>query len=139
MTYLLDTNIISAILKGENEKVKENIQKAAKENKEICIDGISYYEVKRGLLSTQSAMAIKQMNDFNLLCEEYGLIWLYTQSVFDVAAEIYADLKQKGTLIGGDADILIASVAKTRELILVTDNTKHFQRIQDLRIENWLS
>lgn len=134
MTYLLDTNIISAILK-ENEKVKKSVQKAIREGKEILIDGISYYEIKRGLLS---ANATNQLDRFNLLCKRFGLIWLETQSIFDTAAEIYADLQQKGKLIE-DADILIASVVKTWELILVTDNTRHFQRIQGLRMENWLS
>lgn len=134
MTYLLDTNIISAILK-KDEKVKQRVQKAVVEGKEILIDGISYYEIKRGLLS---AKATHQLERFNSLCKVFGLLWLDRQSVFDRAAEIYTDLRQRGELIE-DADILIASMAKTWELILVTDNISHFQRIQGLRIENWLS
>jgi tRNA(fMet)-specific endonuclease VapC len=134
MTYILDTNIITAILKG-NEKVKTMVQKVIMEGKEILINGISYYEIKRGLLS---AKATSQLDRFNLLCKTFGLIWLDTQSVFDKATEIYANLQQRGELIG-DADILIASVAKTWELILVTDNTTYFKRVQGLRIENWLS
>ncbi|MFQ6089530.1 MAG: type II toxin-antitoxin system VapC family toxin [Candidatus Methanofastidiosia archaeon] len=133
MTYVLDTNIITAILKG-NEKVKTKVQKIVIEGKEIFINGISYYEIKRGLLS---AKATRQLDRFNLLCKTFGLIWLDTQPIFDRAAEIYANLQQRGELIE-DADILIASIAKTRKLVLVTDD-KDFQRIQGLKIENWLT
>jgi len=64
------------------------------------------------------------------------LILLDTQSIFDKAAEIYANLRKKGRFIE-DADILIASIAKTKKLILVTNDTD-FQRVQGLKIENWL-
>ena len=53
------------------------------------------------------------------------------------AAEIYADLWQRGQLIG-DADILIASSALVHGLGVVTNNEDHFNRITDLRVQNWL-
>ena len=51
---------------------------------------------------------------------------------------IKAQLKQQCNLIM-DADILIGSIAQANELILVTNNTKHFQRIPNLQLENWLN
>ena len=51
---------------------------------------------------------------------------------------IKAQLKQQGNLIM-DADILIGSIALANKLILVTNNTKHFQRIPNLQLENWLN
>jgi len=133
MTYVLDTNIITAILKG-NEEVKKRAQEVIVEGEEIFINGISYYEIKRGLLA---ANATAQLNKFGLLCKIFGLILLNTQYIFDEAAEIYANLKKKGKLIE-DADILIASIVKTENFILVSDDT-HFHRIQGMRIENWLT
>jgi len=50
MTYVLDTNIITAILKG-NEKVEKRTQKTILNGKRIFINAISYYEIKRGLLA----------------------------------------------------------------------------------------
>jgi len=47
-------------------------------------------------------------------------------------------LKKKGELIN-DADILIASIVKAHDAILVTNNEKHFSRVEGLKIENWLS
>ena len=133
MIYVLDTNIITAILKG-NKKAKKRTQEIIVRGEEILINAISYYEIKRGLLAVQ---ATTHLNTFNRLCDTFGLVLLDTQSIFDEAAEIYVNLKLRGALIE-DADILIAAVAKTRNFILVSDDS-HFQRITGLSIENWLA
>lgn len=133
MTYVLDTNIITAILKG-NERIKQIAQRLILEGKEIFINGISYYEIKRGLLAVN---ATTQLRKFELLCKEFGLVLLDTRDIFDIASEIYADLKQRGELIE-DADILIASIVRYRNFILVSDDTD-FDRIKGLKIENWLN
>jgi len=52
------------------------------------------------------------------------------------AAEIQADLRKKGREIG-HTDTLIAGIAITSELQLVTNNTEHFKRIKGLEIANW--
>jgi len=123
MTYILDTNIITAILKG-NEKVKERAQELIVRGEGIFINAISYYETKRGLLAVN---ATAQLGKFNLLCKRFGVILLDTQSIFDEAAKTYANLQRKGQLIE-DADILIASVAKTRDFVLVSDDTDFHRR-----------
>jgi len=133
MTYVLDTNIITAILKG-NEKVKRKVQEVIVGEEEIFINGISYYEIKRGLLA---ANATAQLSRFDLLCKRLGLILLNDKSIFDEAAEIYATLSKKGAIIE-DADILIASVVRASKFILISDDI-HFNRIQGVRIENWLA
>jgi len=133
MTYVLDTNIITAILKG-NERIKQIAQRVMLEGKEIFINGISYYEIKRGLLAIN---ATARLSKFELLCRKFGLVLLDTRDIFDIASEIYANLKQRGKLIE-DADILIASMVHHRNFILVSDDTD-FNRIKELKIENWLS
>jgi len=60
-----------------------------------------------------------------------------TDPIVSRAAGIYADLYRQGALIG-DADILIAATALESDLIVVTNNTSQFERISDLRLENWL-
>lgn len=52
--------------------------------------------------------------------------------------KIKADLMAKGKTID-DFDILIASVAIANDCIVITNNTNHFERIEDLKLENWLS
>ncbi len=132
MRYVLDTNIITAILKG-NERVKQKAQKLILQGKEIFINGISYYEIKRGLLY---ANAQAQLKKFEMPCKQFGLILPDTQNIFDTASDIYADLRRKGQFIG-DADILIASIALCKNFILISDDTD-FNRVKDLKIENWL-
>ena len=60
---------------------------------------------------------------------------------FDAAAareygRIRADLKRKGTLIGAN-DLLIAAQAKSLDVTLVTNNTREFERVEGLKLENW--
>lgn len=133
MTYMLDTCIISAILNG-NEKVKKKAQKTKFGGEKISINGICYYEIKRGLLAVN---ARTKLAVFDVLCRAFELVLLDDLSIFDRAAEIYADLRPKGEP-HADADILIASIAISRDSILVTGDTD-FNPIQGLKIENWLT
>jgi len=134
MKYLLDTNIITAIMK-QNDKVKKRAQQAILTGDDIFINGISYYEIKRGLLYKD---AKNQLGFFIELCKRYELVLLNSQSVFDRAASIYTELRHKGKEIH-DADILIASIADTGNFTLVSNNVTHFNNIQDLSVEDWLN
>ncbi len=63
------------------------------------------------------------------------------QTTFEVAkvfGDIKTHLRRKGKIIN-DADILIASIVMANDGILVTNNTAHFERIPNLKLENWLS
>jgi len=132
MTYALDTNIISALLKG-NQRVKDRVENVVRRGEDVFISAICYYEIKRGLLDANATTKISKFNQF---CRLFGILMLDTQSMFDRAAEIYVNLKQKGELIN-DADILIASSAMEQNLILVTDDSD-FNKIPNVKIENWL-
>ncbi|MBE0523799.1 MAG: VapC toxin family PIN domain ribonuclease [Methanosarcinales archaeon] len=118
-----------------NDKVKKRAQQVILTGDDIFIDGISYYEIKRGLLYRD---ANNQLSFFNELCKRYELVLLNSQSIFDRAASIYAELRRKGKY-PHDADILIASIADTGKFTLVSNNVTHFNDIQDLKIEDWLN
>ncbi len=133
MRYMLDTNIVTAILKG-NVAVEMRLRELIIEGKDVRINGISYYEIKRGLLA---AKARAQLGRFDTLCRSLGLLLLDVQNIFDEASQIWSNLKQGGELLE-DADILIASVAKIRDCILVSDDSD-FERIAGLKRENWLT
>lgn len=132
MTYVLDTNIISKLLKG-NAIIQGRIKQAILNGETIFINGISYYEIKRGLLDSN---ATKQLNQFEEFCRKFGLVLLDVKEIFDKAAELYARLKRQGKLIP-DADILIASVVCHRNFVLVSDDSD-FERVQELTVNNWL-
>ena len=52
-------------------------------------------------------------------------------------SKIKKELEKKGKIIG-PMDLLLAAQAKSKKLILVTNNTKEFERVEGLKIENWL-
>ena len=126
--YLLDTNIISYYLKGFEslkEKITENIDL-------LSISTISYYEIVSGL---QSINAKKRITEFEKFCELIDIINLDRASI-SASCKIYSALKKSGKLID-DIDILIAGIALSNNLVMVTDNTGHFERIEGLKVENW--
>jgi tRNA(fMet)-specific endonuclease VapC len=126
--YLLDTNIISYYLKGiENlkERITTNIDS-------LSISIISYYEIISGL---QSIDANKRINEFEKFCKLIDIINLDKASIL-ASCKIYASLKKSGKLID-DIDILIAGIALSNNLVMITDNTEHFNRIEGLKVENW--
>jgi tRNA(fMet)-specific endonuclease VapC len=118
MNYILDTNIITAFNK-DNAEIKRRLQEVVLYGGGIFISGIIYYETKRGLLD---ANATKQLEIFDGFCRKFEILFLDSREVFDRASEIYVDLKQRGELIK-DADILIAAMALTENLTLVSDDS----------------
>ncbi|MCF8056119.1 MAG: hypothetical protein K9K37_05730 [Desulfocapsa sp.] len=66
-----------------------------------------------------------------------SLIW--TSLLLPMPQPLGPVLKKKGTSIGpGPYDLLIAGLARSRNMTLVTNNTKEFERIDNLRLENWV-
>jgi len=95
---------------------------------------ITRYEILRGL---HAKHATAQVTAFDRLCSVSRILSL-TDEIVVRAATIYADLHQRGTLIG-DADILIGATGIEHGLVVVTNNTNHYNRIAALHLENWLA
>lgn len=130
MTYLLDTDIIVYWLNG-NRTIAQKATEAGQTN--LAFSTVPQAELYYGAYNShqveQNVVAIERLRQNIRLLS------------FDEAAaphfgQIKATLKQQGQIIL-DADLMIASIALAYELILVTNNTKHFSRITDLTTENW--
>mgnify|MGYP001803236524 CR=1 FL=1 len=132
MGYLLDTNIVSYILKN-NASVNNKLQQVTRQGEEVFFSCITYYEVKRGLLALN---ATRQLADFHQLCIDYDVLYLNDLEIIETACRIHADLKKKGRPIQ-DADVLIAATAITRGLILVS-NDSDMGRVEEIYLENWV-
>ena len=130
--YLLDTNIITAMVK-QSSPVWKKVMAVVMAGDKIFISTISYYESKRGLLATQATTKLQR---FDQIRQDYEMVGIDNEPVLDTASEIYATLKNRGQPLP-DADILIAAMAKTYGLTLVTDDS-HFDRIEGLLVENWM-
>ena len=132
MTYALDSNIISYIIRKNNE-VMNRFKEIVDNGFEYNIPPMVYYEVKRWLTAKN---ATAQLALFDNLCRSTNNIVMDNRS-WNKAVEIYAMLVKSGNIIG-DGDILIASYCIVNDYTLVTNNTKDFERIPDLEIENWV-
>lgn len=126
-----DTNILTAFLKNDLRIVKR-ISDYLDIFDSLTINVICYYEILRGLKDLGNDEKIKRFEDF---INKNDLI-SFRKETIEKAADIYASLKKKGNLIE-DADILMAAIAIVEDLVLVTNNTRHFTRIKNLKIENW--
>jgi len=129
---LIDTDIPSEFFRG-NEKVVDNADKYLQEYPSINFSIITYYEILNGLLYKD---AQRQLKKFNTFVERNTIVPLSMQAA-EIAAGIYANLRTKRETIG-HTDSLIAEIALANNLQLVTNNNKHFQKIQGLKLSNWL-
>ncbi len=130
--YLLDTNICIYYLKGQFE-LDKRILDAGLENCYISV--ITLAELKFGVANSAE---IKKENNQKTLDNFLGSMEVIPlENCLDMFAEIKTKLKKSGNMID-NFDLLIASTALTHEMVLVTRNIKHFQRIENLQLENWI-
>jgi predicted nucleic acid-binding protein len=75
-------------------------------------------------------------NIFKQFLEKINVFSLDDKTI-ELAADIYADLRKNGKIIG-DADILIAAIVIMNRGTLISNNAKHYENIQKLHLINWL-
>ncbi len=131
--YLLDTDMCIYLLNGD-ERVKSRVAQVGVEA--ISVSILTVAELYFGAYNSARLEAnLKRIHEF---LSFPGPIIL---SIDDAAAEYFgkfkAALRRDGKPIG-DVDLLIAGVAASRGLKVVTNNTEHFERIADISLENWL-
>ncbi len=131
MRYMLDTNICIYAIKHKPEQVFIRLQEH--DPAEICISSVTYAELVHGAEKSKAieknrvALAlllanIEIMNFDSLAAESYG--------------KIRADLVKAGTPIG-PLDMMIAGHAKSLGYTIVTNNIKEFERVKEIKLENW--
>ena len=133
--YLLDTNILIDILNG-NPEVMEKLAHVG--TQKCCMSTISLHELYYGAQLAREKKEeyfIKEMNKISRLLEDIDVHPLAADG--KDYAEIKHLLKEQGNMID-DFDIVIAGQAISEGLIVVTDNIKHFSRIEGLKVENWI-
>lgn len=128
---LIDTDILSYYFRGDTNVVR-NFENYLDTYELIEISIITYFEINSGL---QAKNAFKQLEIFEEFTRD-NLVIPLTENSCKISGEIYSILKHKGKMVD-DIDLLIAGIAIENEMILVTNNEKHFRRIPDLKIENW--
>ena len=132
MKYMLDTNICIFIIKQKPENVLKRFLQL--EVGDICISSITYAELVHGVEKSQAREKTR-------LALTIFLSEIQIMPFDDLAAQVYGkvktDLQKKGTMIG-PFDTLIAAHAKSLDLVLITNNTREFARVEGLELEDWV-
>lgn len=131
MKYLLDTNACIRFLNGQSEPLRQRILLAEPEALLLC--AVVKAELFYG--------AMKSHNPVGALAKQQQFVSQFASLDFDdKAAEVYgqirADLERQGMPIGPH-DLQIAAIAIANEVTLISHNTREFQRIKELHLEDW--
>ena len=133
LQYLLDTDTCIYLLNG-NERVKVRVAQVGIETVGVAI--LSMGELYFGAYnSTQVQANVERIQSF--FSAPGPQILFLDEKVTEQFGRFKAELRQRGQLIG-DIDLLIACIAVNQGLKVVTNNTRHFERIPGLTLENWL-
>ena len=131
MKYMLDTNIIAYAKNNRPEGVLKRLMSHSQ--KDLCISAITMAELEFGVFNSSKP-------DRNRMALMMFLSGIEVVPFGAEAAREYGDIRHeltvKGQLIGAN-DLLIAAHARALGLVLVTNNTREFERVSNLQIENW--
>jgi tRNA(fMet)-specific endonuclease VapC len=131
VTYLLDTNICIYALKNRPTEVLARLREVGRAA--VSISVITLLELRQGAEKSQQAESNHARLD--LFLAPMKILPFDEESALE-GARIRAHLERRGTPIG-DLDSLIAAHALARDLVLVTNNLREFERVPGLRTENW--
>ncbi|OCP22454.1 MULTISPECIES: type II toxin-antitoxin system VapC family toxin [unclassified Ensifer] len=131
ISHLLDTNAVIALIGRKSDELISRVLHSP--HGSIGLPSIVAYELYFG--AQKSAKVQHNLETLRLLMADFPILDFDQNDAF-VAGEIRAALAAKGTPIG-PYDVLIAGQAKARGLILVTNNVGEFNRVENLRVEDW--
>jgi len=130
--FLLDTNICIAIINERPPGVIERFRRY--ELGEIGVSSITVSELAFGVAKTGSKRNSLALQKFLSPLE----IVPFTAEAAFVAGSVRSELEKRGRPIG-PMDVLIASHAKALGVTVVTNNTREFERVPGLKVENWVA
>ena len=134
MSYLLDTNVCIALINGTSPRVRARSARAVHRKEALTTSSIVAHELWYGVAKSertvQNALRLSKFLSSDIAVIDYSM------EDAQAAGQIRADLELKGQRIG-EYDTLIASQAFSRNLVLVTANTREFSRVKGLVVEDW--
>ena len=131
MRYLLDTNIVSDLVRNPQGKVAQRIRKVGET--QVCTSIIVAAELRYGAAKKGSLRLAAQLEAVLGALEVLPL----EPPVDAACGSLRTRLEQAGTPIGAN-DLLIAAHALALGYAIITDNEREFARVEDLQLPNWL-
>ena len=129
--YLLDTNILSHLIRQPQGAVAEHIARVGEQR--VCTSIIVGCELRYGAAKRGLARLTRQVEAVLAALE----VLPFEAEADRHYALIRSALERKGTVIGAN-DLLIAAHARAIGAICVTNNDREFKRVPALKVENWL-
>jgi predicted nucleic acid-binding protein len=130
--YVLDTNIVSAIVRRRDRALIAKMNSVINPEDQFLGCPVVWYEVRRGLLARDAKL---QMRVFERVFSRFS--WQdYNLNDWTLATTLWAQRRVQGRPVS-DADLMIAVFALNRSVVLVTDNEKDFAGI-GIAVENWM-
>lgn len=134
MMYLLDTNIVSYFLRGTSPTLSQRILNSMRD--EVAISIISAGELRYGLSRLPPSRRAAQLaRQLDALLTAVPILALPPEAALHYGTA-RSQLEAAGTPIGGN-DLWIAAHALSQGMTLVTNNTREFERVLGLKLENW--
>jgi len=133
LKYLLDTNTISELMRG-NDAVVSRVEKSVRAD--IVVAQPVVAEIEFGLMLLPKGKRRTLLTQRWAVLNEEFLRVGWTDAVSEAFARIKAALHRKGELVE-DFDVAIAAHAVAWDLCLVSNNTRHMGRIKGLKLEDW--
>ncbi|MFN6531391.1 type II toxin-antitoxin system tRNA(fMet)-specific endonuclease VapC [Nostoc sp. ChiSLP03a] len=131
MKFLLDTNTCIIYMRGKNSTLKQKLESTA--TKDIAVCSIIKAELFYGAMKSANLQR-------NLTLQQQFLAQFRSLPFDDLAAMTFGTIRSQLEALGtpiGAYDLQIAAITLTNNLTLVTHNTREFQRIKKLLIEDW--
>ncbi|HEJ9968215.1 TPA: type II toxin-antitoxin system VapC family toxin [Pseudomonas aeruginosa] len=135
LTYMLDTNICSFIMRERPEAVIHRLKEVARNGHTIVVSAITYSEMRFGAASPKASPKVAVMVEAFVKRLDAVLPW--DAAAVDRTTEVRVELGRLGTPIS-DNDAAIAGHALAAGCVLVTNNTREFARVVGLPLEDWV-
>ena len=135
MIYLLDTNILIYLIKNQPPELAQRVDTLPDDDR-LCMSFITWGELLKG--AQRSTRKPEVLRRLEALARQVTVRYPTSPAICQHYAEQATRLKGIGTPIGAN-DLWIACHALAENATLVTNNTREFQRIQGLRLDNWVA
>lgn len=135
MIYLLDTNILIYLIKNQPPTIAQRVD-GLPDEAQLCMSFITWAELLKGAeRSTRKAEVLRRLE---VLTRQIRVLYPSGPAICQHYAEQFTRLKDAGTPIGAN-DLWIACHALAESATLVTHNTREFERVAGLAVEDWVT
>lgn len=135
LTYMLDTNICSFIMREQPQAVIDKLQECVLRRERIVVSAITYAEMRFGAVGKKASPRHNLLVD--AFCKRLDAVLPWDRVAVDATTEIKITLAAAGTPIGPN-DTAIAGHAIATGAVLVTNNLREFERVPGLKVVDWV-